>query len=169
MRPLARQDKSSTLAATPPNKTCDTPAFVQLWLCTTPVKRKPEWVRAMDTDRWPVGARAKNFLPLSAKSMVGVYRQVVHTSERVQGLPELALLAGSLLQFRAATFLAPPTGFWDRKPQRTLGCLRRPWIGQPFPKDVQLPGQLRETTSVTGQLPKGTQARHAQTWPQRRQ
>ena len=130
------------------------PAFKQPWLLATPVKLKPESVRAMYKDRWSV-----EHIPLSAKQMVGAHRQFVHNPESVQRLPELALLAGSILSFLAATFPATPTGFWDRKPQRTPGRFRRLLIGQPFPKDVNLPGQLREKKSVTGHLHKGNLAR----------
>jgi hypothetical protein len=190
VRPLARQYKGKTLAATPPDETYTweedgrqlraeiwrdlvlngvtpdpqnrvfdvyaiyDPAFKQPWLLATPVKLKPESVRAMYKDRWSVEQ-----IPLSAKQMVGAHRQFVHNPESVQRLPELALLAGSILSFLAATFPATPTGFWDRKPQRTPGRFRRLLIGQPFPKDVKLPGQLREKKSVTGHLPKGNLAR----------
>ena len=130
------------------------PAFKQPWLLATPVKLKPERVRAMDTDRWPVA-----HIPVRATQMVGAHRQCVHNPERVQRLPALALLAGSMLSFLAATFPAPPTGFWDRKPHRTPGCLRRLLLGQPCPKDGKLPGHLREKKSVTGHVPKGNLAR----------
>jgi hypothetical protein len=190
VRPLPRQYKGKTLAATPPDETYTweengrrlraeiwrnlvlnkvtpdpknrvfdvyaiyDPAFEQPWLLATPVKLKPESVRAIYKDRWPVEQ-----IPLSAKQMVGAHRQFVHNPESVQRLPELALLAGSILSFLAATFPATPTGFWDRKPKRTPGRFRRLLIGQPFPKDVNLPGQLREKKSVTGHLPKGNLAR----------
>ena len=130
------------------------PAFKQPWLLATPVTLKPERVRAMDTDRWPVA-----HIPVRAKQMVGAHRQCGHTPERVQRLPALALLAGSMLSLLAATFPAPPTGFWDRKPHRTPGCLRRLLLGQPCPKDGKLPGHLREKKLVTGHLPKGNLAR----------
>jgi len=130
------------------------PDFKQPWLLATPVKLKPESVQAIYTDRWPVEQ-----IPLSAKQMVGAHRQFVHNPESVQRLPELALLAGSILSFLAATFPATPTGFWDRKPKRTPGRFRRLLIGQPFPKDVRIPGQLREKKSATGHLPKGNLAR----------
>jgi hypothetical protein len=50
------------------------------------------------------------------------------------------------------------------------GRFRRLLIGQPFPKDVNLPGQLREKKSVTGHLPKGNLAtwRDAQKRPKQR-
>ena len=143
------------------NKTFDVytfydPAFEQPWLLATPVTLKPESVRAIYKDRWPVEQ-----VPLSAKQMVGAHRQFVHNPESVQRLPELALLAGSILSFLAATFPAMPTGFWDRKPKRTPGRLRRQLAGKPFPKDAILSGQLREKRSVTAHLPKGWLARRA--------
>jgi hypothetical protein len=74
-------------------------------------------------------------------------------------LPELDILAGSILSFLAATIPAIPTGFWDRKPKRTPGRLRRSLLGKPFPKDGILSGQFREKKSVTAHLPKGHIAR----------
>jgi hypothetical protein len=144
------------------NKTFDVyafydPAFKQPWLLATPVVLKPESVRAIYKDRWPVEQ-----IPLSAKQMVGAHRQFVHNLESVQRLPELALLAGSILSFLAATFPAIATGFWDRKPRRTPGRFRRQLAGKPFPKDAILSGQLREKNSVTAHLPKGYLARSAQ-------
>ena len=130
------------------------PDFEQPWLLATPVKLKPQSVRAIYKDRWPVEQ-----IPLSAKQMVGAHRQFVHNSESVQRLPELALLAGSILSFLAAAFPPTPTGFWDRKPKRTPGRFRRLLMGQPFPKDAQLSRQLREKKSATAHLPKGNLAR----------
>jgi hypothetical protein len=123
-------------------------------LLGTPVKLKPESVRSIYKDRWPVEQ-----IPLSAKQMVGSHRQFVHNPECVQRLPELSLLAGSILSFLAATFPATPTGFWDRKPKRTPGRFRRLLMGKPFPKDAIISGRLREKRSVTTHLPKGNLAR----------
>jgi hypothetical protein len=147
------------------NKTFDVfvihdPDFDKPWLLATPLKLKSESVRAIYKDRWPVEQ-----IPLSAKQMVGAHRQFVHNEESIQRLPELALLAGSVLSFLAATIPATPTGFWDRKPKRTPGRLRRTLIGKPFPKDAILSGQLREKKSVTAHLPKGYLARRAKTLP----
>lgn len=141
------------------NKTFDVyviydPAFATPWLLAIPLKLKAESVRAIYQDRWPVEQ-----IPNSAKQMVGSHRQFVHNPESIQRLPELALLAGSILSFLAATLPASPTGFWDRKPKRTPGRLRRTLFGKPFPKDAILPGQLREKKSVTAHLPKGDLAR----------
>jgi hypothetical protein len=145
------------------NKTFDVyaiydPNFNQPWLLATPVMLKPESVRAIYKDRWPVEQ-----IPLSAKQMVGAHRQFVHNPESVQRLPELALLAGSILSFLAATLPATPTGFWDRKPKRTPGRLRRTLIGKPFPKDAIFPSQLREKRSATAHLPKGVLAHRQKT------
>lgn len=131
------------------------PDFEQPWLLATPLKLKPESVRAIYHDRWPVEQ-----IPLSAKQMVGSHRQFVHNPESVQRLPELTLLAGSILSFLAASFPPTPTGFWDRKPKRTPGRFRRLLIGKPFPKDAPLSGRLREKKSATAHLPKGNLARN---------
>ncbi|MCX6985547.1 MAG: hypothetical protein NT118_12490, partial [Lentisphaerae bacterium] len=143
------------------NKTFDVyaiydPDFDEPWLLATPVGLHTSSVRAIYRDRWPVEQ-----IPLSAKQMVGAHRQFVHADESIQRLPELALLAGSILSFLAATVPAIPTGFWDRKPKRTPGRLRRILMGKPFPKDYQFPGQLRKKNSVTTHLPKGNAARPA--------
>ena len=140
------------------NKTFDVyafhdPAYKQPWLLATSVKLTYERVHAIYTDRWPVEQ-----IPLSAKQMVGAHRQFVHNSESIQRLPELALFAGSLLSFLAATMPAIPTGFWDRQPKRTPGRLRRAIFGKPFPKDAPLPERLREKRSATAHLPKGNGA-----------
>jgi hypothetical protein len=126
------------------------PAYTTPWLLATPLKLKPATVKAMYQDRWPVEQ-----IPLSAKQMVGAHRQFVHAAESIQRLPELALLAGSILSFLAATAPAAPTGFWDRQPRRTPGRFRRMLMGKPFPQSYQLPSQLRKKASVTGHLPKG--------------
>jgi len=70
------------------------PDFDKPWLLATPLKLKSESVRAMYKDRWPVEQ-----IPLSAKQIVGAHRQFVHSSESIQRLPQLALLAGSVLTF----------------------------------------------------------------------
>ncbi len=131
------------------------PGFENPWLLATPRKLQARSVRALYRDRWPVEQ-----IPLSAKQMVcecthSAHRQFVHADESIQRLPELALLAGSILSFLAATVPATPTGFWDRRPKRTPGRFRRTLMGKPFPKDYPFPGQLRKKNSVTSHLPKG--------------
>lgn len=145
------------------NKTFDVyaiydPDFDQPWLLAVSVLLQAESVRAIYKDRWPIEQ-----IPLSAKQMIGAHRQFVHNAESVQRLPELALLAGSILSFLAATLPATPTGFWDRKPKRTPGRLRRTLMGKPFPKVTLFPSQLREKRSATAHLPKGCLARQLKT------
>ena len=130
------------------------PVFKQPWLLAASVKLTYQSVYAIYTDRWPVEQ-----IPLSAKQMVGAHRQFDHNSESIQRLPELALFAGSLLSFLAASLPVMPTGFWDRQPKRTPGRLRRTRFGTPFPKDALLSDRLREKHSVTAPLPKGNLAR----------
>lgn len=96
------------------NKTFDVyaiydPNFEKPWLLATPVKLQATSLRAIYQDRWPVEQ-----IPLSAKQMVGAHRQFVHSDESIQRLPELALLAGSILSFLAATVPATPSGFSRR-------------------------------------------------------
>jgi len=126
------------------------PAYTTPWLLATPLDLKAATVRAMYQDRWPVEQ-----IPLAAKQMVGAHRQFVHAEESIQRLPELALLAGSILSYLAATVPAAPTGFWDRQPRRTPGRFRRMLMGKPFPQSYPLPRQLRKKASVTEHLPKG--------------
>lgn len=130
------------------------PSFDTPWLLATPVVLKSASVRAIYKDRWPVEQ-----IPLSAKQMIGSHRQFVHAEETIQRLPELALMAGSILSFLAATMPATPTGFWDRKPKRTPGRFRRTLAGQAFPELANLSERLRKKNSVTDHLPKGFMAR----------
>jgi len=130
------------------------PSFDTPWLLATPVILKPISVRNIYKDRWPVEQ-----VPLSAKQMIGSHRQFVHAEETIQRLPELALMAGSILSFLAATTPATPTGFWDRKPKRTPGRFRRTLAGRPFPELALLSERLRKKNSVTAHLPKGCLAR----------
>lgn len=129
------------------------PDYKTPWLLATPLNLKPATMRAIYQDRWPVEQ-----IPLSAKQMVGAHRQFVHANESIQRLPELALLAGSILSFLSATVPLAPTGFWDRDPKHTPGRLRRMLAGKPFPQSYPLPGQLRKKASATGHLPKGNLA-----------
>ncbi len=107
-------------------------------------------MKAIYQDRWPVEQ-----IPLAAKQMVGAHRQFVHAQESIQRLPELALLAGSILSYLAATVPTAPTGFWDRRPQHTPGRFRSMLMGKPFPQSYPLPLQLRKKASATAHLPKG--------------
>jgi hypothetical protein len=126
------------------------PDYLTPWLLATPLHLKAATVRAIYRDRWPVEQ-----IPLAAKQMVGAHRQFVHADESIQRLPELALLAGSILSYLAATAPLAPTGFWDRLPKRTPGRFRRMLMGKSFPQSYPLPQQLRKKASVTAHLPKG--------------
>ena len=134
------------------------PAYTTPWLLATPLKLKAATVKAMYQDRWPVEQ-----IPLAAKQMVGAHRQFVHADESIQRLPELALLAGSILSYLAATAPAAPTGFWDRQPRRTPGRFRRMLMGKPFPQSYPLPRQIRKKASFTSHLPKGILAHRRKT------
>jgi hypothetical protein len=134
------------------------PDYTTPWLLAVPLKLKAITVKAIYQDRWPVEQ-----IPLSAKQMVGAHRQFVHADESIQRLPELALLAGSILTFLAATAPVVSTGFWDRQPKPTPGRFRRTLMGKPFPQTYPLPKQLRKKASVTAHLPKGFLARRPKT------
>jgi hypothetical protein len=88
--------------------------------------------------------------------MVGAQLQFVSAKESCYRLPELSLLAGSILTYLEATLPPIPTGFWDRNPKGTLDRLRR-WLGRTTISDLQPPKQrrIRRKSSVTDHLPKG--------------
>jgi hypothetical protein len=184
VRPLARRRQEKLLAATPPDTvTCweedgrvlraeqwvdlvlpdaapgaarfqvvavHDPRYRTPLLVATPLPLAPRQVRELYRDRWPVEQ-----LPLSAKQLLGAARQFVSAPETCQRLPELALVAGAVLSYLAATQEAVPTGFWDRRPRRTPGRLRRLLADAPFPWDYPWPTHLRPKAAVTAHLPKG--------------
>ena len=126
------------------------PRFTHPLVLNTPLPLSGVQAQAVYRDRWPVEG-----LPLWAKQMLGAVRQFVFAPTSRQRLPELALLAGSILAYTAATHPALPTGFWDRAPQPTAGRLRRV-LAQVHFQDLQgLPQQLRKKPSPTGHLPTG--------------
>jgi hypothetical protein len=104
-------------------------------------------------ERWPIEQ-----VPLTAKQLIGAQRQFVSAEAARQRLPELALLAGSLSMYLAATHPAQPTGFWDRTPRPIAGRFRRVLAQLDISETAPLPQQLRKKASVTGHLPKGIQA-----------
>jgi hypothetical protein len=132
------------------------PAYAEPLLVATPLALTPQVLRELYRDRWPVEQ-----IPLAAKQMLGAARQFVHEQETCQRFPELALLAGAVLTYAAATSPAVPTGSWDRQPRRTPGRLRRLLNHATFPTDFPLPERLRGKVAVTDHLPKGW-------WGQRR-
>ena len=101
-------------------------------------------------DRWPVEQ-----LPLAAKQMLGASRQFVFAAESCQRLPELALLAGSIVSYVAATQAALATGFWDRCARPTPGRLRRVLARVSFSEFVPADVRVRKKPSATAHLPKG--------------
>ena len=126
------------------------PLYQDPWLLATPLPLQAASVKSIYTDRWPVEQ-----LPLAAKQMIGAHRQFVSAPESCQRLPELALLAGSILTYLAATSPPIPTGFWDRKPLPTPGRFRRALAKLPFPEAYPMPEQIRKKASVTAHLLKG--------------
>ena len=190
IRPLARAYGERAIAATPPDQTTtwhegDAVVRADWWddlvLADVPQDRTTfrlvvihdsRWteplvlattlsitaraLRDLYLDRWPVEQ-----LPLAAKQMLGAARAFVSAPETCQRLPELALLAGSILTYLAATLPPMPTGSWDRRPRPTPGRLRRRLTHIDFPTSFPLPGHIRQKHSVTAHLPTGF-------WGQRR-
>lgn len=184
VRPLARTYRGRTLPATPPDRVTTwqegeavlraeqwdalvlpdaapgSPTFgvVAIYhprhpeplLLASPLAVSPRALRDLYADRWPVEQ-----MPLAAKQMLGAGRQFVSAPETCQRLPELALLAGAILSYAAATQPAVPTGFWDRRPQPTPGRLRRVLAQAQFPIDFPFPARIREKAAVSDHLPKG--------------
>jgi len=132
------------------------PRYREPLLLASPLSVTPQDLRALYRDRWPVEQ-----LPLAAKQMLGAARQFVSAPETCQRLPALALLAGAILSYAAATAPAIPAGFWDRRPQPTPGRLRRALARCPFPHDFPLPARLHVKNAPTAHLPTGF-------WGQRR-
>ncbi|MFC1879491.1 hypothetical protein ACFLZW_06215 [Chloroflexota bacterium] len=132
------------------------PRFEQPWLLTCPLKLSGPDFWGLYHDRWPIEQ-----LPLASKHMVGAHRQFVSAEESCYRLPELSLLAGSILTYLAATLPPIPTGFWDRNPKGTPGRGRlRRWLGRTTLSDLPPPsnGRIRKKSSVTDHLPKGVHA-----------
>ncbi len=132
------------------------PRYREPLLLASPLSVAPPVLRDLYRDRWSV-----EHPPLAAKQMRGAARAFVHAPETCQRLPELALLAGVILSYAAATAPAIPTGFWDRRPQPTPGRLRRALARCPFPHDFPLPARIRLKKAHTAHLPTGF-------WGQRR-
>jgi len=139
----------------PDNPTCNViaihdPRFQQPVLLGCPLHLTGAALRGLFRDRWPVEQ-----VPTAGKQMLGGARQFVFAPESCQRLPELNLLAGSIVTYLAATLPAIPTGFWDRHPKPTPGRLRRLLARTTFPKSWPLPERLRKKASIFDHLPKG--------------
>jgi hypothetical protein len=191
VRPLPRTRKGKTMAATPPDATTQwvvarriihaqvwenlvlstakpgAPAFrcavihdprykEPLVLATNlPVSAHALW--GLYRDRWPIEQ-----IPLAAKQMLGAHRAFVFGDESRHRLPELALLAGNILTYVAATSTAVATGFWDRCCRPTCGRLRRVLLRVDFSAIPVPTGALRKKASVTAHLPTGVQGHRRQ-------
>jgi len=191
VRPLPRTHKGKTIVATPPDATAQwvvagrivrahvwdnlvlataqpgaapfrcvvihDPRYQEPWVLATnlPVSAYALW--CLYRDRWPVEQ-----VPLAAKQMLGAHRAFVFGGESRHRLPELALLAGNVLTYVAATSVAVATGFWDRYCRPTCGRLRRVLLRVDF-SEIPVPaGPLRKKASVTGHLPTGVRGHRRQ-------
>lgn len=184
VRPLARHYKEHLLPATPPDReepflvdnylvrvqywhdlvlaeakpgappfTClviHDPRYVEPLVLASPLAATGAVLYALYRDRWPIEQ-----WPLAGKQMIGAVRQFVFAPESRQRLPELALLAGAIVSYVAATEPARPTGFWDRQPQATGGRLRRALARVDFRELGQLPPAFQKKAAPTAHLPKG--------------
>jgi hypothetical protein len=122
----------------------------------TPLAIAARALRDRYLDRWPVEQ-----LPRAATQRLGAARAFVSAPETCQRLPDLALLAGSILTALAATQPAIPTGAGDRRPRPTPGRRRRRLAHTVFPTTVPLPNRSRHNAALTAHLPTGF-------WGQRR-
>lgn len=126
------------------------PRYSEPWLLATNLDVSAEVVWRLYRDRWAV-----EHLPQVAKPLLGSERAFVFGGESRLRLPELALLAGNLLSYLAATSPAVATGFWDRAARPSCGRLRRVLADLDFSELPLACGQLRKKGSVTAHLPKG--------------
>jgi len=191
VRPLPRTHKGKTIAATPPDAAAQwvvagrliqaqvwdnlvlatakpgaamfrgvvihDPRFQEPLVLATNLLVSAYALWCLYRDRWPVAQ-----VPLAAKQMLGAHRAFVFGGESRHRLPELALLAGNVLTYVAATSAAVATGFWDRCCRPTCGRLRRVLLRVDF-SEVPLPaGPLRKKASVTVHLPKGVRGHRRQ-------
>jgi hypothetical protein len=129
------------------------PAYHEPLLVVTNLPLPGAQIQTFYRERWPIEQ-----IPLAAKQLLGAGRQFVFAQEPRQRLPELALFAGSLLMYLAATYTAQPTGFWDRAPRPTAGRLRRLLQPVGFSNSWPLTARIRQKHSVTAHLPKGVTA-----------
>jgi hypothetical protein len=120
------------------------PRFDEPLLLHTTLPLTGAQLHAFYRDRWPVEG-----LPLTAQQMLGAARQFIFAPESRQRLPELALVAGAILLYSAATQPVQPTGFWDRAPRPTSGRRHRR-LATVHCADLEgLPAQLRKKASPT--------------------
>jgi len=104
-------------------------------------------------DRWPVEQ-----IPLAGKQILGAERSFVFSPTARMRLPLLALLAGNVLSYVAASSPGEATGFWDRASRPTCGRLRRVLARLNFSELACEEGQVRKKASFTAHLFKGVRA-----------
>jgi hypothetical protein len=131
-----------------------------VWVFHDPLYKKPlvlgtnlssqaETIFRLYLDRWPVEQP-----PLVAKQMLGLHRQFVFAPVSCQRLPELALLAGNILTYLAATLPPIPTGFWDRHPKKRLGGFGEHYPRLIFPKLTHLMSDFEKSNLLQTIYPK---------------
>ena len=133
------------------------PLYKQPLVLALSLPLKPRSVYLLYKDRWPI-----EHPPLVAKQLLGLHRAFVFSPDAVWRFPELALLAGNILTYLAATLPAIPSGFWDLAPKKTPGRLRRALAKADFPKFDSFFPQLRRKQSVSDHLLKGIEANQRQ-------
>jgi hypothetical protein len=191
VRPLARVHAGKTLAATRPDKTARwkdgrhtlrahlfenltlpdqkpgetslrcvvifDPRYQEPMVLVTNLPLSAYALWRLYRDRWAIEQ-----LPQAAKPLLGGERAFVFGQQSRYRLPELALLAGNLLTYIAATSQPVATGFWDRCARPTCGRLRRQLSRVDFSKLPGLGGELRKKAVVTAHLPKGVKGHRRQ-------
>lgn len=133
------------------------PRYKKPLVLATDLDIKPETALNIYQDRWPVEQA-----PLAAKQMIGLHRQFVFAPKACFRLPELSLLAGSILTYCAAVLPPVPSGFWDRTPKPTPGRLRRLLGRADLPTLTEIDPLLRKKDVVTAHLPKGVDGHRRQ-------
>lgn len=133
------------------------PLYTNPLILATNIDAQAETVFCLYRDRWPVEQ-----VPLAAKQMVGLHRQFVFNITCCWRLPELALLAGNILTHVTMLLPAIPTGYWDHRPKRTPGRLRRVLARDGFPETYAFDSRIRPKASKTDHLPKGVEAHRRQ-------
>lgn len=129
------------------------PRYKEPLLLATNLKIRIFSIAQIYRDRWPVEQ-----IPLAAKQMLGAERSFAFGDESRFRLPELAILAGSVLSYAAACSEAVATGFWDRCARPTCGRLRRQLFRLSF-SELSIPrGELCKKNSATAHLKKGVDA-----------
>lgn len=127
------------------------PRYAEPLVLTTTTPLSGEQLKRIYRDRWSVEVP-----PLHAKQVLGAQRQFVFAETSRHRLPELSLLLGSVLEYVAVTHTeAIPTGFWDRKPEPTIGRFRRLLRQVHFSDLAGFTPQVRKKSSRTDHLPKG--------------